>query len=1090
MKNRLLACIFAICLVVSLIPVKVLAEDEETMELETENVIELIETTEELVDENLEVETTTSEESELVVEETTVVETLEENQLEEDADVEVLSEAAEEETTVEEDVEYLAFESNTEQVELCLLMESEEDNSEVMLSEEVEANGVAVIGEESYESLNQAILAAEDGILTEIKLVKNATGGIKVPAGKNIIIDLNGYEIDVIKAVGSTGTETNGLQLLKGSTIAIKNGLIKASVSSVKIMIKNYANLTIENVDIRGSVNNCGQLVVDGANTKIEASGWAVYTGNYAKGDVITTVINAGNISSVAIETPLWETGGATVNESVTSIINGGTIGRIGTYDWRKDYGGSYLNAPLLKNWKFVVNGGSIGINDFGARIGNSYYESLVEALDKAEAGNAIELLKDVDLGSDTLSLNKAVSIDGGNAKHSISGTATNVIRVLSTDGALAGTIKLANLAINATNASKSGRAIGIGSSNSITGLNLVIENCDIKTTQRGLTVNSNDNSNINLTIRNSTISLTNGIGNYDQEVNNTGNYNNSRGISLWQMGNSKVDIINTTVQGFYYSINNANGIDTMQVNVTNSTLKCRAGINDWTAGTTWNINGTRIHGINNFGGKQEAFANIVLNTDDNTVNITDSVFTTFFNETGKANEHALQSLVSDRGKGNVFNIGNNVTYQIYDLTKGGVDNDPTAVAKKYECVDAGLANGTYKILEHKVEAVAKKNPTCANDGYEAHYKCLSCGKIYSSAEGTDEFIIEAKSIVIPATGLHTPGDWTVELAATCTAKGVENRTCTNCGKLIETRSIIAKGHSYDTEGNCNVCGHHDETKVEVVAPIVEEPAVNAKPTEADASVVEVEAKEEVVEIIRNDVVVDEGQAEIKEEVIENIIEATDEGEAIVLPVSAIEEVNAVVLAENTMEAIAEKEVDVVIQLTDATIMLDSNAVAAILEQAEGKQIEIRAVISETEKLSDAQKSAIADKENTIVVTVQIYADGNYIGDFSGGKATVMLPLEIEEGQNAEDYKVYYVAEDGSLELVAAKYVDGHMVFTTGHFSDYVIVYEKMVPAGNEELTTPEAVVENSTSFPVIPVVIAVVLVGLIAIVMKKRQIA
>ena len=59
---------------------------------------------------------------------------------------------------------------------------------------------------------------------------------------------------------------------------------------------------------------------------------------------------------------------------------------------------------------------------------------------------------------------------------------------------------------------------------------------------------------------------------------------------------------------------------------------------------------------------------------------------------------------------------------------------------------------------------------------------------------------------------------------------------------------------------------------------------------------------------------VNEGEAEIKEEVITSIVESTMEGEAIVLPVaSKEEEVNTVVLPEETLEAIATKEADVII---------------------------------------------------------------------------------------------------------------------------------------------------------------------------------
>lgn len=49
---------------------------------------------------------------------------------------------------------------------------------------------------------------------------------------------------------GSKGTETNGMQLLKGSTIILKNGTITFDDDRLKMGIQNYSNLTLDNVKI------------------------------------------------------------------------------------------------------------------------------------------------------------------------------------------------------------------------------------------------------------------------------------------------------------------------------------------------------------------------------------------------------------------------------------------------------------------------------------------------------------------------------------------------------------------------------------------------------------------------------------------------------------------------------------------------------------------------------------------------------------------------------------------------------------------------------------------------------------------------
>ena len=236
------------------------------------------------------------------------------------------------------------------------------DYYEVVHKSEV---AVAQIGSDYYETLPLAVTAAKNG--ETITLLRSVEGeGFVATADNDFVLDLAGETYTINKTVGSAGTESNGIQLLKGATVEIKDGEIK--FDNAKIGIKNYCDLTLENVQLVNTatanpvINNCGQLVINGKETVIEAPAykWAITTGNYQKGDVITTEINGGEISSVACETPLWETGAA-VDESVTTTINGGTIGEIGVYDWRADYGPDYADAPLLTNWKMIVNGGEIG---------------------------------------------------------------------------------------------------------------------------------------------------------------------------------------------------------------------------------------------------------------------------------------------------------------------------------------------------------------------------------------------------------------------------------------------------------------------------------------------------------------------------------------------------------------------------------------------------------------------------------------------------------------------------------------------------------------------------------------------------------
>ena len=58
-----------------------------------------------------------------------------------------------------------------------------------------------------------------------ITLNKDFEGaGAVVKKDQNIVFNLNGFTWNINSLVGSSGTETNGVQLLQGSTVTIENG--------------------------------------------------------------------------------------------------------------------------------------------------------------------------------------------------------------------------------------------------------------------------------------------------------------------------------------------------------------------------------------------------------------------------------------------------------------------------------------------------------------------------------------------------------------------------------------------------------------------------------------------------------------------------------------------------------------------------------------------------------------------------------------------------------------------------------------------------------------------------------------------------
>ncbi len=166
--------------------------------------------------------------------------------------------------------------------ENCLLFPNEDGTYSVGgETAAIAADMTAVIGKVAYESLYDAVANVKDGeTITMIADDLNASGVI-VPSGSNFTIDFNGHTFVVTQNLaGSTGTKSQVFQLLKDSTITMKNGTLRGGVSGVKMIIQNYADLTLEDMTLDAadstsaacealSVNN-GDVVIKG-NTQLLA---------------------------------------------------------------------------------------------------------------------------------------------------------------------------------------------------------------------------------------------------------------------------------------------------------------------------------------------------------------------------------------------------------------------------------------------------------------------------------------------------------------------------------------------------------------------------------------------------------------------------------------------------------------------------------------------------------------------------------------------------------------------------------------------------------------------------------------------------
>lgn len=240
--------------------------------------------------------------------------------------------------------------------------------------------GVAKIGNTTYPTLEAAVNAAPDSEQTTIMLLRDAAGNGVVVKNKNITFDLDGHTYNVDgTTVGSSGTETNGFQLLKGSAVTFKNGTITSD--KAKILIQNYSDLTLENVVLDGrnlddarpytlSLNNGNVNIIGNTSILAKANGGVAFDLYYwpkngYSGGVQVTVNTTGTISG-PIELSQDGTGAdeaAKHNKlTIQNINHEGTIRNVlGNYDTDvvSISGGTFAYAPTEYTKDTVVSSGN-----------------------------------------------------------------------------------------------------------------------------------------------------------------------------------------------------------------------------------------------------------------------------------------------------------------------------------------------------------------------------------------------------------------------------------------------------------------------------------------------------------------------------------------------------------------------------------------------------------------------------------------------------------------------------------------------------------------------------------------------------------
>ena len=300
---------------------------------------------------------------------------------------------------------------------------------------------VAKVGNVEYATLAEAVEAVPtDSTETEIVLLKDYIGsGIKVVAGKNIVFNLNGKTYTVDKpTVGSSGTETNGFQLLKDSKVTFKNGTLDSatgadSLPNGGILIQNYCDLTLENVTLDTSANsnisyvisnNFGSLTAKG-NTVIKAAdgkvafdlwygmnsnglyddGVSVTFGTDFTGSV-TGKIEYGAHSRVPSNSNWEDKARLTIANGNfdTTFVDSNNNDGVAPEDFNITIIGgtfssdvsAYVPNGYIQNENGTVE--TLGETNAVAKVGDTYYKTLAGAVTAAKNGETVTLLKNAEM--------------------------------------------------------------------------------------------------------------------------------------------------------------------------------------------------------------------------------------------------------------------------------------------------------------------------------------------------------------------------------------------------------------------------------------------------------------------------------------------------------------------------------------------------------------------------------------------------------------------------------------------------------------------------------------------------------------------
>ena len=214
-----------------------------------------------------------------------------------------------------------------------------------------------------------------------ITLLKNSSGGgigSDTDTNMNYVINFGGYTYTVgAPAVGSTGTVSQGLRVLKTSTAKFMNGTLKAAdYNGLVQVVHTYGDVTFENFNVDARENSyaqiavepdCGTLNITGNSSILAREGMTgLYVAFWHTATYDGTTVNVNTTGKITgklvyeFDEDMTGDAAATENKAVLNITNGNfEITEIKTLF-------SGVTNEALKKEKITVTGGTFSTDVTG----------------------------------------------------------------------------------------------------------------------------------------------------------------------------------------------------------------------------------------------------------------------------------------------------------------------------------------------------------------------------------------------------------------------------------------------------------------------------------------------------------------------------------------------------------------------------------------------------------------------------------------------------------------------------------------------------------------------------------------------------